>query len=84
MEKWRDLTLSPEMDKASARLADYYHQRGVSGADLSHAAATALGGFVKLEAVAHGIQSGLRFLSLFVGGFGLIVASLLFLPAKPR
>jgi hypothetical protein len=28
-------------------------------------------------AVSHGIQSGLRFLSLFVGGVGLLVTALL-------
>ena len=38
---------------------------------------TVLGGFVKEEAVAHGIQSGLRFLSLMVGGIGLLVTALL-------
>jgi hypothetical protein len=36
-----------------------------------------LGGFVKVEAVVHGIQSGLRFLSLIVGGIGLLVTALL-------
>jgi hypothetical protein len=40
-------------------------------------ASTVLGGFVRIEAVAHGIQSGLRFLSLIVGGLGLIVTALL-------
>jgi hypothetical protein len=45
---------------------------------------TAPGGFVKTEAVAHGIQSGLRFLSLIVGGLGLVVTTLLFLPGKER
>ena len=38
---------------------------------------TVLGGFVKVEAVAHGIQSGLRFLSLMVGAIGLLVTALL-------
>jgi hypothetical protein len=36
-----------------------------------------LSGFVKAEAVAHGIRSGLRFLSLGVGGAGLVVTALL-------
>jgi len=40
-------------------------------------ASTVLGGFVRAEAVAHGIQSGLRFLSLMVGGIGLLVTALL-------
>ena len=39
--------------------------------------ATVLGGFVKIEAVAHGIQSGLRFLSLIVAGIGLLATALL-------
>ncbi len=41
-----------------------------------------LGTFVKEEAVAHGIQSGLRFLSLTVGSIGLLVTGLL-MPAEP-
>jgi hypothetical protein len=67
----------PEVQESSARVADYYRQRGVSGPELSQATATVLGGFVKTEAVAHGIQSGLRFLSLVVGGVGLLVTALL-------
>jgi hypothetical protein len=67
----------PEVQESSARVADYYHQRGVGGPELSHMTATVLGGFVKTEAVAHGIQSGLRFLSLVVGGVGLLVTALL-------
>jgi MFS family permease len=67
----------PEVQEASARVADYYRQRGVSGPELSQATSTVLGGFVKTEAVAHGIQSGLRFLSLVVGGVGLLVTALL-------
>ena len=66
-----------EMQESSARVADYYHQRGVGGPELSQMTATVLGGFVKTEAVAHGIQSGLRFLSLVVGGVGLLVTALL-------
>jgi len=38
-------------------------------------------GFVKADAVTHGIQSGLRFLSLTVGGVGLLVTALV---AGPR
>jgi MFS family permease len=67
----------PEVEASSARIADYYHQRGVGGSEASQMASTVLGGFVKEEAVAHGIQSGLRFLSLIVGGVGLPVAALL-------
>src|SRR5262249_44852429 len=68
---------SPEVQESSARVADYYHQRGVAGPELSQRTSTALGGFVKAEAVAHGIQSGLRFLSLVVGGVGVLVTALL-------
>ena len=73
---------SPELEESSARIADYYRQRGVSGPELSQATSTVLGGFVKMEAVAHGIQSGLRFMSLTIGGLGLVVTTLLFLPGK--
>jgi hypothetical protein len=74
----------PEVQESSARVADYYHQRGVSGPELSQMTSTALGGSVKTEAVAHGIQSGLRFLSLIVGGLGLVITTLLILPGKQR
>jgi hypothetical protein len=67
----------PEVQESSARVADYYRQRGVGGPELSQRTSTVLGGFAKAEAVAHGIQSGLRFLSLIVGGIGLVVTALL-------
>jgi MFS family permease len=67
----------PEVEDSSARVADYYHQRGVGGPEAAQMSSTVLGGFVKVEAVAHGIQSGLRFLSLIVGGVGLLVTALL-------
>jgi hypothetical protein len=72
----------PEIQVTSARVADYYQQRGVSGPELSQMTATVLGGSVKSEAVTHGIQSGLRFLSLVVGGVGLVVTTLLVWPRK--
>ena len=72
----------PEVQESSARVADYYRQRGVGGPELAQMTATVLGGSVKSEAVAHGIQSGLRFLSLVVGGVGLLVTTLLFLPGR--
>jgi hypothetical protein len=68
---------SPELEQTSATIADYYHQRGVAGAELGQMTATVLGGSVKSEAVAEGIQRGLRFLSLIVGGVGLLVTALL-------
>jgi MFS family permease len=67
----------PEVQESSARVADYYHQRGVAGPELSQLTSTVLGSSVKTEAVAHGIQSGLRFLCLIVGGVGLLVTALL-------
>jgi MFS family permease len=67
----------PEVQESSARVADYYRQRGVGGPELSHMTSTVLGGLAKGESVAHGIQSGLRFLGLFVAGAGLLVTALL-------
>ncbi len=67
----------PEVEAASGRIADYYQQRGVGGPEATQMASTVLGGFVKSEAAGHGIQSGLRFLSLMVGGIGLVVTVLL-------
>jgi MFS family permease len=75
---------SPELQESSARIADYYRQRSVSGPELSQMTSSVLGGSVKSDAVAHGIQSGLRFLSLVVGGVGLVVTILLILPRKER
>jgi MFS family permease len=72
----------PEVRESAARVADYYRQRGVGGAELPHMTSTVLGGFVRIEAVARGIQRGLGFLSLIVGGLGLLVTALLMLPAK--
>jgi hypothetical protein len=69
----------PEVDEASARAADYYRQRGVGGSESAQMASTVLGSSVKTEAVAHGIQSGLRFLSLIVGVIGLLIVVLLLL-----
>jgi len=74
----------PVVEETYARVADYYKQRGAEAPEASQMASGVLGGFVKTEAVAHGIQSGLRFLSLIVGGLGLIVTVLLFLPRKER
>lgn len=64
----------PAVEQASARVADYFHQRGLSGSALQQEASRVLGGFVTLESVAHGFRSGLRFLSLMMLGIGLVVA----------
>jgi hypothetical protein len=45
---------------------------------------TVLGGSVKAAAVSHGIQSGLRFLSLILGGIGLVVTALLAWSGAPK
>jgi hypothetical protein len=73
---------SPEGQESSARVADYYRQRGVEGPELTQDTSTVLGGFATTEAVAMGIQRGLQFLSLIVGGIGLCVAVLLVWPRK--
>jgi MFS family permease len=70
----------PEVQYSSARVADYYSQRGVEGPELTQMTSTVLGGFVKTEAVGMGIQRGLQFLSLVVGGIGLLVTGLLVWP----
>jgi hypothetical protein len=67
----------PEVEGSAARVADYYVQRGVEGPEASQKASIVLGGFVKAEATAEGIQRGLRFLCLIVGGVGLLVTALL-------
>ena len=64
----------PAVEQASARVADYFHQRGLSGAALQQETSRVLGGFVTLESVAHGFRSGLRFLSLMMLTIGLVVA----------
>jgi hypothetical protein len=67
----------PAVEQASARVADYFHQRGLSGAGLQQETSRVLGTFVTLESVAHGFRSGLRFLSLMMLIIGLMVAILL-------
>jgi MFS family permease len=74
----------PEVEEASARVADYYRQHGVGTSDLSSLTGRVLGGFAQMESVIHGIQSGLRFLSLMVGGIGLLVTALLLRSEKPK
>jgi hypothetical protein len=64
----------PAVELASARVADYFRQRGLSGAGLQQETSRVLGGFATVESVAHGYRSGLRFLSLMMLGIGLPVA----------
>ena len=67
----------PAVEQASARIADYFHQRGLFGAELQQETGRVLGGFATLEGVAHGVRSGLRFLSVIMLCIGLTVALLL-------
>jgi hypothetical protein len=78
-ERWKESCPTDQKPASltAARIADYYGQLVVSGPELSTMTSTVLGSQVKSDAVAHGIQSGLRFLSLFVGGIGLPVTALL-------
>jgi hypothetical protein len=64
----------PAVELASSRVADYFHQRGLSGTGLQQETSRVLGGFATLESVAHGFRSGLRFLSLMMLAIGLVVA----------
>jgi MFS family permease len=64
----------PAVELASSRVADYFHQRGLSGSPLQQETSRVLGGFATLESIAHGFRSGLRFLSLMMLGIGLPVA----------
>jgi MFS family permease len=74
----------PEVGQTTARVADYYQQRGVAGAELGQQVGTVLGSAVKNQAVTHGIQSGLRFLSLAIAGLGLVVTTLLACSKPPK
>ena len=67
----------PAVSEAAARVADYYHQRGVAGPELTGHVGTVLGTYVQLESVVRGIQAGFAFLSVVTGGFGVVVAILL-------
>ncbi len=72
----------PEVQNSSARVADYYSQHGVEGPEVTQMTSTVLGAFVKTEAVGRGIQRSLQFLSLAIGGIGLLVTGLLVWPSK--
>jgi hypothetical protein len=70
----------PEVEEAAARVSDYYREHGVESPCLSPMTSTVLGGFAKTEAVAEGIERGLQFLSLAIGGLGLLITGLLTWP----
>ena len=67
----------PAVEQASARVADNFRQRGLSGARLLEETSTVLGTFVTRQSIAHGFRSGLPFLSLMMLIIGLVVAILL-------
>jgi MFS family permease len=67
----------PELETASSRIADYYRQHGENDADAKTLTSGLLGGAVKQQAAAIGIQHGFRFLSVTVGSLGLLIAGLL-------
>lgn len=73
----------PEVEEASARVADYYRCRGMEEADASRMASAALGGFAHAEAAAHGVRRGLRLLSALVAVMGLLITGLLLKSARP-
>jgi MFS transporter, DHA2 family, multidrug resistance protein len=64
----------PAVEQSSARIADYFHQRGLAGAGLQQETGRVLGTFAAAESVAHGFRSGLRFLSLMMLVIGTSVA----------
>jgi len=70
----------PEVADSTARVADYYAQRGVGGPETAQMASTVIGAYAHLEAASQGIQTGLRFLSVVVGGLGLLVTGGLAIP----
>jgi MFS family permease len=73
----------PVVAESSARVADYYRQRGVAGAELSQDSGTVLGTYAHLEGAVRGIQAGFAFLSVVTGVVGVVVTLLLW-RAMPR
>jgi hypothetical protein len=67
----------PVVTETTAHVADYYQQRGLSGAELSQRTGTVLGAFVQMEGVARGVQAGFAFLSVVTGMMGVGVTLLL-------
>jgi MFS family permease len=67
----------PPVVDAGARVADYFRQRGLAGAELQRETSTVLGTFATVESLSFGVRQGFRFLSLMVLGIGLTVALLL-------
>jgi hypothetical protein len=67
----------PAVAEAGDRVADYYRQRGLAGAEVQRQTSTVLGTFATVESVAVGFRRGFQFLSLVILGLGLTVAILL-------
>jgi MFS family permease len=74
----------PEVETATARVAEYYGQRGLDPAEAGQTASTELASFVRSEAMARGIQHGFQFLALTVSTTGLIAVALLAGGKVPR
>jgi MFS transporter, DHA2 family, multidrug resistance protein len=74
----------PEVTEAQARVADYFRERGVYGPELSQQTGRVLGTFATVEAAAHGVSSGLRFVSLVVATIGLFATALLTIRPRSR
>jgi MFS family permease len=76
----------PAVSESTARIADYYHQRGVAGAEVSQRSGTVLGAYVQMESAVRGVQAGFAFLSLLTGGMGVVVSILLWraIPGKAK
>jgi MFS family permease len=64
----------PAVELASTGVGDYFHERGLSGPALRQETSRVLGTFATLEGVAHGVRSGLRFLSIMMLLLGVSVA----------
>jgi MFS family permease len=64
----------PAVEDSSARIADHFRQRGLSGVALKQETSRVLGTFAAAESIAHGFRSGLRFLSLMMLVLGVAVA----------
>jgi len=67
----------PVVVESTARVADYYQQRGVSGAELSQRSGTVLGAYAQMESVTRGVQAGFAFLSVVTGVVGVSITALL-------
>jgi MFS family permease len=65
----------PPVEQSSARIADHFRQRGLSGGALQQETGRILGTFATIESIAHGFRSGLRFLSLMMLFLGVAVAA---------